>query len=157
MGNSCDNFESKAHRPSADIIDGFVHGELGKDELREFEAHLTVCDECKKETESLRKLKGLLDTSNSYYLDETFNYKVVRNLKKEKRLESRREIRIALEDIVISLATLLAIVILGIQLFSRPVIYRSEMSGTLTNIEKSSVEQTNLSNDQVLELVLRGK
>ncbi len=130
---------------------------LDKYELKEFEQHIVDCGECRNEVEFLRKLTGLLDASYSYHLDETFNYKVVRNLNKEKRVEERKEIRIALEDIIISLATLLAIFMLGIQLFNRPVVSPFEMSGTLTNIEKSSMEQSSLSNDQVLELVLRSK
>ncbi len=148
MGNSCHD---------SIYVDGFVHGELEKNRLKEFEQHLAACDECRDEIESLRKLGRLLDTSYSYHLDETFNYKIIRNLNKEKKIEERKEIRIALEDIIISLATLLAIVILGIQLFNRPVVYPFEMSGTLTNIEKSSMEQSTLSHDQVLELVLRSK
>ena len=148
MGNNCHNLI---------FADSFVHGELEKDELRKFEQHIVVCDECRNEVESLKKLTGLIDTSHLYHLDETFNYKVVNNLRKDRHAEERKEIRIAFEDIIISLATLLAIVMLSIQLFNRPAVSPFEMSGTLTNIEKSSMEQASLSNDQVLELVLQQK
>ena len=148
MKNNCHNLI---------FVDSFVHGELGKDELERFENHIVSCEECRNEIDSLRKLKGLINTSHSYHLDGTFNYRVVNNLRKEKHAEERKEIRIAFEDIIISLATLVAIFVLGIQLFNRPAVSPFEMSGTLTNIEKRSMDQASLSNDQVLELVFQQK
>ena len=137
--------------------DSFVHGELDKSEQDKFETHLETCGECRGEVEDLRRLARALNSACSPRLDETFNYKILNNLRKQERAEERKEIRIALEDIVISLATLLAIVILGIQVFNRPVVSPVEMAGSLTNIEKVSVGPKSLSNDQVLELVMRSK
>jgi anti-sigma factor RsiW len=137
--------------------ESFVQGELEEDKLYEFESHIANCAVCQNEIESLRRLKGLLNSVFSCELDETFNHGVVRNLRAEGKIENRKEVRIALEDIVISVATFLAIIILGFQLFGGPAVSPLEMSGTLTNIEKSSMEQSNISNDQVLELVLRSR
>jgi hypothetical protein len=138
-------------------VDGFVHDELSKNERDNFVHHLETCGECRNEVERLRQIAAALNSAYSLHLDETFNYRIVNSLRKEERKEGRKEIRVAFEDIVISLATLLAIVILGIQIFDRPPVSQDEMMGSLTNIEKSSLQQKNLSNDQVLELVLRSK
>ena len=137
--------------------DGFVHGELTENEQIEFEHHLESCDQCRSEVEYLKKLSGGLNAAYSSRLDETFNYRIIKNLRSEGLAENRKEMRGALEDIVISLATLLIIVILGIQMFDRSPVSPVEMVGSLTNAEKISVEQQSLSNDQVLELVMRSK
>lgn len=137
--------------------DDFVHDELNKDEQDKFKKHIETCDECRNEVGRLRQISESLNAAYSLHLDETFNYRIVNNLRQEEREEGRMEIRIAFEDIVISLATLFALVVLGIQVFDRPTVSQTEMVGSLTNIEKSSLDQENLSNDQVLELVLRSK
>jgi hypothetical protein len=148
MKSKCYNFDS---------ADGFVHGELNKDERASFESHIETCGACRDEVQRLRGLGGALNRAYSFHLDETFNYRIVNNLRREERAEERKEIRIAFEDIVISLATLLVLVILSIQIFDRPTVSPVEMAGSLTTVEKSSLEQANLSNDQVLELVLRNE
>jgi len=148
MGNSC-------HYLS--YVDNFVHGELEETERKEFEKHPPGCVECRNEIESLRELRHLLESAYAPSLDETFNYGVINALRSQKAIEGKKEIKIAVEDIVISLATLVVIMILGIQLFRSTTVSSVEMVGTLTNIEKSSLEQRSLSNDQVLELVMRSK
>lgn len=148
MGNSCRYLVQ---------VDSFVHDELGKNEKKEFEEHAASCSKCRSEMESVRRMKGLLDAAYEVKLDETFAYGVINALRKGKYVEERKGIRLAIEDIAISFATLLVIVLLGIQMFSKPALSSVEMAGTLTTIERSSLEQTTLSNDQVLELVLRSK
>ncbi|MCL4511673.1 MAG: hypothetical protein M1470_11450 [Bacteroidetes bacterium] len=139
-------------------VDSFVHGELEESRpCRDFENHLATCNECKEEIKAVSQVKEALINSYSMQLDETFNYHVLNTLRKGKHFEERKEIRIAVEDIIISFATLLAVVLLGIQLFHNPKVSSVEMAGRLTNIEKSSLEQSSLSKDQVLELVLRSK
>ncbi len=137
--------------------DAFVHGELNEDEHSRFKSHLEICKECRIEVESLNRLADTLKLSYTADLDENFNYGILRNLRNQELAGERKEIRIAFEDIVISLATLLVIVILGLQAFDRPSVSPIEMVGQLTSFEKSSLDQENLSNDQVLELVLRSK
>ncbi len=136
-------------------VDDFVHGTMKQSELRVFEDHLASCDVCKMELQSALRFKESIAASYSANLDETFNYRVVNTLRTDKHFERGKEIRVALEDIVISLATLVAIVLLAIQVFRTPNITSVDMVGRLTNIEKSSLEQPTLSNDQVLELVVR--
>lgn len=137
--------------------DAFVHGELDEIERDKFNAHLGACEECRNEVKSLNRLAETLNSAYCADLDETFNYGILNNLRNQERAEGRKEIRIAFEDIVISLATLLVIVILGLQAIDRPTVSPVEMAGQLTNVERSSLDQENLSNDQVLELVLRSK
>jgi len=137
------------------FADGFVHDELDRSEQDKFMLHLETCSECRNEVQYIRRLAETLNTAYSPLLDETFNYNIVKNLRKEELAEERKEIRVAFEDIVISLATLLVIVILGLQVFDRPSVSPVEMAGSLTSIERISLEQENLSNDQVLELVFR--
>lgn len=148
MKNSC--------RYIADV-DNYVHGEMSPEELQEFESHLGSCRFCTEEIERLTNIHNLLEESFSVKLDERFDYSLVAELRKGRKPEPAREIRIALEDIIISLATMVAIVLVVIQLFSRPKISSVDMVGKLDGIERSSLEQTSLSNDQVLELVLRNK
>lgn len=148
MENSCDY--------SADI-DGYVHGEIYGQKLADFEMHLNSCSRCKEEVRALGNLRDTLTQSFSVSLDERFNHSVVRNLRERRKADSVKEIRIALEDIVISFATLLVLVLLGIQLFSKPKVTSVEMAGKLDQIEQSSLQQTNISNDQVLELVVRNR
>ncbi len=148
MGNSC--------RYIADV-DDYVHDEMNPDELQDFESHLGSCRICTGEIERLMRIQDLLERSFSIQPDQRFNYSVVAELRKERKPEPAMGIRIALEDIIISLATLMAIVLIAIQLFSRPKISSVDMVGKLDRIERSSMEQTSLSNDQVLELVLRNK
>ncbi len=138
-------------------VDDYVHDEMNPDERRDFESHLGSCRKCTEEIEKLTGIQSLLDRSFSVQPDERFNYSVVAELRKRQKPEPAGEIRIALEDIIISLATLMAIVLIAIQLFSRPKISSVDMVGKLDRIERSSMEQTSLSNDQVLELVLRNK
>jgi Putative zinc-finger len=138
-------------------VDGYAHGELGGNILSEFQNHLEACADCRKELESVESLRSAMVHSFEVSLDETFNYSVVNELRNKKAAEPVREIRIALEDIIVSLATLLVIVLIGIQIFNKPKVSSVEMAGSLTKIEKSSLEQTRLSNDQVLELVLGSK
>ena len=137
--------------------DPFVHGEMPPREREEFERHLDDCDQCRREVKDLRSLSENIDAAYSVDLDETFNYSVLNEMRNPGRLGGVKEIRLALEDIVISLATLIVVALLGIQLFNRPAVSPLEMAGSLTNIEKSSAEQQTLSNDQVLELVMRSK
>ncbi len=148
MKSNCHNISS---------ADGFVHDELTKDEQDKFKLHLETCSECRSEVERLNRISETVNAAYFVSLDETFNYGIVNNLRQEKRDEERKEIRIAFEDIVISLVTLVAIVILGLQMFDRPSISPVEMAGSLTNVERVSVEQQTISNDQVLELVMRSK
>ncbi len=155
MGNKCYNFSPAAHRSMDEVIDGFAHGELETDEQKRFEQHLTECKECREAAESLRRLKGLMETTYAYHLDETFNYNVIRNLKKESRVEEIREIRTALEDIIVTVAALIVIAIFGLQLFNQPTVSPFEMSGTLTTVERSSMEQANFSDDQIMQFVLQ--
>ncbi|MCL5268598.1 MAG: zf-HC2 domain-containing protein [Bacteroidetes bacterium] len=138
-------------------VDDFVHGELEQSQRKSFEDHLASCGECRKELEAALRLKESLTASYLADLDETFNYKVINTLRTDGHFERGKEIRVALEDIVISLATLVAVVLLAIQMFRTPSVTTVDMLGRLTNIEKSSLEQPALSNDQVLELVLRRK
>ena len=148
MENSCHYFA---------YVDGYVHDELHGKELIDFELHLGSCAQCTEEVANIGRVKDAVTGSFLFPLDERFNYSVISDLRKVRAPQPAREIRIALEDIVISLATLLVIVLIGIQLFHRPKVSSVEMVGRLTNIEKISLEQTSLSNDQVLELVLRDK
>lgn len=148
MENSCDY--------SADI-DGYVHGELNGRKLSDFEIHLQSCLKCKQEVEALGGLRNALDKSFAVSLDERFDYSVIRDLRVRRKVPSGKEIRIALEDIIISLATLLVIFLIGVQFLSKPKVSSVEMAGKLDRIERSSLEQTSLSNDQVLELVVRNK
>lgn len=137
------------------LADEFVHGELSPIERDKFVPHLETCTECQKEVRLLRQLGETMNAAYAINLDERFNYRIVNNLRKEENAEDRKEIRIALEDIVISLATLLVIALFSLQMFNRPTVSQVEMVGSLTNIEMSSVEQQDLSNDQVLELVIQ--
>ncbi len=148
MGNSCGYLK---------YVDGYSHGELVGNIRLEFENHLLSCADCRKESEFMRGLRSVLSDSFELSLDETFNYSVVNELRNEKVGQPAKEIRIALEDIIISLATLLVIVLIGLQIFDKPKVSSVEMAGNLTKIEKSSLEETHLSNDQVLEIVLRSK
>lgn len=148
MENSCHYFA---------YVDSYVHDELHGKELIDFESHLGSCGQCIEEVANIRRVKDGMTESFSFPLDERFNYSVLSDLRKVRAPQPAREIRIALEDIVISLATLLVIVLIGIQLFHKPEVSSVEMVGRLTNIEKSSLDQTTLSDDQVLELVLRNK
>lgn len=148
MENSCSYLK---------YVDGYSHGELDGNIRSEFEEHFSSCADCRKELGSVQGLRSALNDSCQLSLDETFNYSVVNELRNEKVGRPAKEIRIALEDIIISLATLLVIVLIGLQIFNKPKVSSVEMAGSLTKIEKSSLEQTRLSNDQVLELVLRSK
>lgn len=148
MENSCEY--------SADI-DGYVHGELSGRKLSDFEIHLQACSRCREGVEALGGLRDTLDRSFTLSLDERFDYSVVRDLRAGHKVPSGKELRIALEDIIISLATLLVIILIGVQFLSRPKVSSVEMAGRLDRIERSSLEQTSLSNDQVLELVVRNK
>lgn len=148
MENSCDH--------SAEI-DAYVHGEIQGHRLLDFETHLQSCEYCRAEVRTLAGLKDMLTGSFSVSLDERFDYSVIRDMRLKPKSDSIREIRIALEDIIISLATLVVLALLGIQLFSKPQVSSVEMAGRLDQIERSSLEQTSMSNDQVLELVVRNK
>jgi hypothetical protein len=148
MENSCSYIK---------YVDGYSHGELDGNIRSEFERHLSSCTDCRKELESVEGLRSALSDSFEVSLDETFNYSVVNELRDEKAIHPAKGIRVALEDIIISLATLLVIVLIGIQIFNKPKVSPVEMAGNLTKIEKSSLEETHLSNDQVLEIVLRSK
>jgi hypothetical protein len=139
------------------LADDFVHDELNQSDREKFVLHLDKCKECQNEVAHLRQLGLTLNAVYSLHLDGRFNYKILANLRKEERAEERKEIRIAAEDIVISLATLLAIVIFSLQMFDRPDVSPVEMVGSMTNIERSSVGQQPFSKDQVLELVMRSK
>jgi anti-sigma factor RsiW len=148
MKNDCRNIT---------LADGFVHGELDSDERDRFMLHLEKCSECRSEVNHLRQLGKVLNAAYFSQLDETFNYRILKNLRKEELDEERKGIRIAFEDMAISFATLLMILILGLQLFDRPTVSPVEMVGALTNVERTSVEEQALSNDQVLEMVMRSK
>lgn len=148
MENSCRYFA---------YVDSYVHDELSGEDRSEFENHLGSCPACSGEIRILGGMKQALTDSFSSSLDARFNYSVVSDLRKTRRPEPTRELRIALEDIFISLATLLVIVLIGIQLFNKPKVSSVEMVGKLDNIERSSLQQSKLSNDQVLELVLRNR
>ncbi len=148
MENSCRYFA---------YVDDYVHGEMNPDELQGFESHLGSCGLCTDEIGRIKSVRAALEESFAVSLDERFNYSVVTELRKTRKPEAAREIRIALEDIIISLATLVAIVLIAIQLLNRPKVSSVDMVGKLDTIERSSMEQTSLSNDQVLELVLRNK
>ncbi len=148
MGNSCRYFA---------YVDSYAHAELSGEILSEFERHLTTCPECMRELGALKKLKSVLSEAFEAPLDQRFNYAVITELRTSNAPAPVKEIRIAIEDIAISLATLVVIVLLAIQLFNRPAVSSVEMAGRLNRIEKSSIEQSSLSNDQVLELVLRSK
>lgn len=136
-------------------VDGFVHGELDKAEQGKFKIHLETCSECRGEVDRLGQFAETLNAAYSTHLDETFNYSVINSLRASQRPSGVREIRIAVEDIIISLATLLTIAIIGMQLFDRPTVSPAEMAGSLTNIEKISVDQQTLSDDQVMDLVIQ--
>ncbi len=136
-------------------VDSFVHGELGKDEQSKFNIHLESCSGCRGEVERLSHLAETLNAAYSAHLDETFNYSVINSLRASQRPSGVKEVRIAAEDIIISLATLLIIAIISMQIFDRPTVSSAEMAGSLTNIEKISVEQQTLSDDQVLEMVIQ--
>ncbi len=138
-------------------VDSYLHGELDEEARLDFERHLPTCPECGSEIESLTQLKRLVTESYDIRLDERFNYNVISDLRKAKGAGAVREMGIALEDILISLATLLVIAVIIIQVFKRPSVSSAEMVGSLTKIERSSLEQSKLSNDQVLELVVRRK
>lgn len=148
MENSCHYFA---------YVDSYVHDEMNGEERSDFEAHLGSCPQCTDELTNIRRVNEALTQSFALSLDERFDYSVVSDLRKARAPQPAKEIRIALEDIIISLATLLVIVLIGIQLFHGPKVSSVEMVGRLTSIERSSLDQTNLSNDQVLELVLRNK
>lgn len=148
MENSC--------RYLADV-ESYMHSEMNDSERLEFERHLHSCSQCLGEIEALGRLQKAMTDSFTVSLDERFNYSVISELRKARPAEPVKEIRIALEDIIISLATLLVIVLIGIQLFDKPKVSSVEMVGRLDNIERSSLQQAKLSNDQVLELVLRNK
>lgn len=148
MGNSCRYFA---------YVDSYAHEELSGEILSEFERHLTACPECMSELGMLKKLKSVMNEAFEAPLDQRFNYGVITELMTSNAPPRAKEIRIAIEDIVISLATLLVIVLLAIRLFDKPSVSSVEMAGRLNSIEKSSLEQSSLSNDQVLELVLRSK
>lgn len=148
MGNSCGYLK---------YVDGYSHGELDGDIRSEFEKHLSSCADCRKELETTLDMRSILTGAFQLTLDERFNYAVVNELRNAKAFPPAKEIRVALEDIIISLATLLVIVLIGVQIFNKPRVRSVEMAGSLTRIEKSSLEQSRLSNDQVLELVLRSK
>lgn len=137
--------------------DSYVHGEMDGRELSEFESHLSSCPFCTAEVENLVGIQRSIEESFSVSLDARFDYSVVTELRKEREKRPVREFRLALEDIIISLATLLVIVLIAIQLFDKPKVSSVDMVGRLDNIERSSLQQANLSNDQVLELVLRNK
>ncbi len=138
-------------------VDDFVHDGLDQSQRETFRDHLLACSECRQMVGAALKLKESMAVSYQLNLDETFNYRVINTLRNDKHFERGKELRVALEDIVISLATLLAIVLLAIQMFRTPNITTADMVGRLTNIERSSLNQQTLSNDQVLELVMRRK
>ena len=138
-------------------VDDFVHGELDRSQMQSFEDHVRSCTACKEELKDVLKFRDTVRSAYAAALDETFNYRVINTLRSEKHFERGKEIRVALEDIVISLATLVAIVMLAIRIFSTPSISTVDMVGRLTNIERSSLQQSALSNDRVLELVVRRK
>ncbi len=148
MGNSCPFFM---------YADGFVHNELSGDERERFGEHLLSCPVCNTEVQKLESVRESLEAAYTVRLDAQFNYSVLRSLREKKSNSPIGEIKIAVEDILISLATLVAIALLSIQFFGTPRVSSVEMVGRLTNIERSSIEQTSLSNDQVLELVLRSR
>lgn len=139
------------------FVDDYVHDEISDRDRSEFERHLRSCRLCAEEVRTLGSMRQSLTDSFSVTLDARFDYAVVSSLRKEHQAGQTKELRLALEDIIISLATLLVIVLIGIQLFNKPKVSSVEMVGKLDNIERSSLEQTKLSNDQVLELVLRNK
>jgi hypothetical protein len=138
-------------------VDGFVHAELDKTEQDRFKSHLETCGKCRREVERLSHLAKALNAAYSTHLDETFNYSVINSLRANLRPSGVKEVRIAAEDMVITLATLLIIAIISIQVFDRPTVSPAEMAGSLTNIEKISVDQQTLSDDQVMELVMRNQ
>jgi len=141
----------------SEFVDAFVHDELDHERKSEFEAHLVSCSACAREVDTMKTMKKAMEEAHEVKLDATFDYAVVNSIRTGQHIRPAKEIRIALEDIVISLATMLAIVLLGIQLFNVPKVTAADMVGSLTNVEQSSMEQTSLSNDQVLELVMRSK
>ncbi len=148
MGNSC--------RYTV-YVDSYAHDELSTDARAEFEHHIATCVACRSELESMLSLRGVINDSFMVPLDERFNYGIITRFRNQKSESPAGEFRLALEDIIISLATLIVILLISLQLFHKPKVNPVEMAGRLTNIEKSSLEQSNLSNDQVLELVVRSK
>ncbi|HEY9165052.1 MAG TPA: zf-HC2 domain-containing protein [Candidatus Kryptonia bacterium] len=141
-----------------DLADRFVHDELSTDERKDFENHIVTCSECSNETNGLLRLKAFVGSAYPVQLDETFNYRVLTSLRAERETSVAKEMPEALGDIAISLVTLLAIALLGLQLFSpTPRIAPVEMVGGLTTTEQLSLEPSNLSNDQVVEIALRSK
>jgi anti-sigma factor (TIGR02949 family) len=44
-------------------VDEYIEGELTDAEMREFEAHIAECDDCRREVESARRLYAILRSS----------------------------------------------------------------------------------------------
>lgn len=148
----------KSRCPFIESADSYIHDEMTASEIRSFELHVQSCAECSNEVNKLRLIRTSLSSAFSVPLDERFNYSVLNILRDQKGLANGHEVREAFGDILISLVSLLVIMFLGVQLFQTP--HRAspvEMVGGLTKVEQSSLQRSALTDDQVVEIALRGR
>lgn len=139
------------------LIDDYVHGELKKEDCENFERHLLECEVCRDELSSVEFLLRKLNFAFEIPLPYSFGTNVIKNMESSRQKEAIFEIKLAAEDVAIALVTLIVVLFIAMQLFRQPRISSSEIAGRLTAVEQSSLEPSQMSKDDVLELVLTGE
>ena len=72
------------------MADEYIEGELTAAEMREFEAHIAECEECHKEFEELRALKGAIRSAEEE-MPEGLHSRIMASIESEPKKKPRRK------------------------------------------------------------------
>lgn len=72
------------------MADEYIEGELTAAEMREFEAHIAECEDCRKEFEELRALKGAIRSSEEE-MPEELHSRIMASIESEPKKKPRRK------------------------------------------------------------------
>ena len=72
------------------MADEYIEGELTAAEMREFEAHIAECEDCRKEFEELRALKGAIRSSEEE-MPEGLHSRIMASIEAEPKKKPRRK------------------------------------------------------------------
>ena len=72
------------------MVDEYIEGELTAAEMREFEAHIAECEECRKELEELRALKAAIRSAEEE-MPEGLHSRIMASIEAEPKKAPRRK------------------------------------------------------------------
>lgn len=73
------------------MADEYIEGELTAAEMREFEAHIAECEECRKEFEELRALKGAIRSAKEE-MPEGLHSRIMASIEAEPKKKPKRKV-----------------------------------------------------------------